>query len=236
MRWSAIRTPMYPSLPVNNSFIGAPPSRRLSVPDLPRRLSGAPQPVEVHLVTKSVHALPEAVVAIRGQLVRGGQLLERLVRPVHVARNVVEHTRLEHEVAAVDPAGVELRLLLEPAHCAVDDLELPEAGDRPDGSDRGQAPSRAVVLEQRTEVDIGDAVAVGHHERLVVDIRTRPNHPTSGLRLEPGIDQGDLPGPADRLEGADLARGEVDRHVRAECDLVGEVSLDVLAAVAEADH
>src|SRR2546421_5007410 len=83
-------------------------------PNLPRRLAVAPEALKQNLVAQSVHALPEAAVAIGGELAVGGQPLHRVgLQATAVTAQVVEDFRLEHEEAAVDPALPDLRLLGE---------------------------------------------------------------------------------------------------------------------------
>src|SRR5687767_5744534 len=81
-------------------------------PQLPRRLAGRPQVVELDRVLVGVHALPEARVPVRAQLPVGGEALERLALERARLADVVEDARLEAEEAAVDPV-VRARLLGE---------------------------------------------------------------------------------------------------------------------------
>ena len=108
------------------------------------------------------------------QLAVRGQALERLpFEQGVVARDPVQHRRLQDEEAAVHPAAVALRLLLEGPDgrrgelldgLAVVDLHRAEASQRLDRGDRRQPAVRPVEGEQRPDVHVGDAVAVGQHE------------------------------------------------------------------------
>ena len=157
------------------------------------------------------------------------------MRPVDVTRDVVEDAGLEHEETAVDPALRHLGLLLELGDHRPLDVQLAEAGRRVDGRDRGQLPVAPVELDEVVEVDVGHPVAVGHEERVVTDVLANPVEPTGRLRRLPGVDQRDSPVVACGLQHLHAVRGEVDGQVRRHGQRVGEVLLDVLALVAEAD-
>src|ERR1035438_8258989 len=91
-------------------------------------LTGGPQLVEVVAVAQGVHRLPEAVVAVARELAFGGErahrgLLPHGLRPLEVAGDLGR----EHEEAAVGPAAVAARLLLEPACAIAVDVERAEA-------------------------------------------------------------------------------------------------------------
>ena len=84
----------------------------------PRRPPRVPQVVERNGVLVGVHALPEALVAVGAQLPVGGEPRERLALEHAVGAQVVEHTGLEAEEAAVDPV-LGTRLLAEARHASV---------------------------------------------------------------------------------------------------------------------
>src|SRR3954451_4704367 len=137
-----------------------------SGPGLPRRVAAVPEAVQVDLVAKGVHALPEALVTEGGQLAGVRQALERRLGPVDVAGDVVEDARLEHEESAVDPALDHARLLVEAFDHVAFHLEPTEAGGRVDGGDGGEPTMGFVELHEVGDVDVGDAVAVGEEGRL----------------------------------------------------------------------
>ena len=70
-----------------------------------------------------------------------------------VALDVVEDGGLEHEEGAVDPAFLQLRLLGELDDPVAVQVELAEAGRRPDGGHGGQLAVGAMELQQLVEVD-----------------------------------------------------------------------------------
>src|SRR6478736_9338305 len=83
-------------------------------PDLPRRLAAVPQIVEIDFVPKGVHAQPETVVAVRGQLAVRRQPVERCqLEDGVVVVDVVENRRTGDKESAVDPTAAALRLLRE---------------------------------------------------------------------------------------------------------------------------
>ncbi len=74
-------------------------------------MARAPQLLQQHFFPQRVHGLPETFVVERHQFVLASQCFQRLALPYGlVARDEVEHSRLEDEKAAVDPAFARLRL------------------------------------------------------------------------------------------------------------------------------
>src|SRR6476646_6486112 len=119
-------------------------------PGLPGRLSLLPEVVEHHRVLVGVHAVPEALVAVRMQLAGGGELLEGISLQHAVLAQVVEEPGLEAEEASVDPV-LGAGLLLEAADGAV-------------------AAVIAVAAEQSLEVDVGNPVGIGRAERALAEL------------------------------------------------------------------
>src|SRR6185312_11999798 len=108
-------------------------------------------------VAQRVHALPEAIMPIRHELAFPRQPLHRLQLPRRrIAVDVIEHLRLEHKEAAVDPAGAYLRLFGKVKHARVGRVvgedQLAEAGRRVDGGDRGQFTMAAVEGDELLNV------------------------------------------------------------------------------------
>ena len=167
-------------------------STRGRVPDPPGRLAAGPEVVQRHRVLVGVHAVPEALVAEGVQLAVGGEALQRLALEHAVGVEIAERPGLEAEEATVDPV-LAARLLGE----AGDAVPLPELSHpplqvRPHHRQRRQVAMTAVELEQRPEVDVGDAVGVGHAEALPVKPLTEPRNPPPGRRIQPGVDALDL--------------------------------------------
>ena len=215
-------------------------------PDRPRRLAGVPQGLEGAEVAQRVHRLPEPAMAIGPQLTIGGQALERRSLERHVvALDPVQHRRLQHEVPAVHPGAVPHGLLLEgphggreelPLHLVLVDLQGAEAPERLHGRDRGQLAVRPVEVEQLRDVHVGDAVAVGQHERVVAHVLPHPLDPAAGLRLGAGVDQRHAPRLGGVLVDHHGVVAHVEGHVGHVQEVVGEVLLDDVALVAQADH
>src|ERR1700733_13293000 len=135
-----------------------------SVPG-PPRCARAPQLIEMVAVAKRIHRLPEAFVPVAGELAVAGERAHRLLLPHGVgAPDVAADLGGEHEEAAVHPAAVAARLLFEPAHQPVLDLERAEAPGRLYGGHRRARPLLAVKGDPRGDVDVGDAIAVGEAE------------------------------------------------------------------------
>src|SRR6185503_6216539 len=131
-----------------------------SLPFLPGRGARRPQLLEVALVAQRVHRVPEAVVAVGRELPLGGEALHRLALPHRViAVDVAADLGGQHEEAAVDPAAVAVRLLLEAAHALVLHLQGAEAPGRLHGRDRRERVLGAVEVDQLPDVDRGQAVA-----------------------------------------------------------------------------
>ena len=100
---------------------------------------------------------------------------------MHVARDDVEYSRLEHEEASIDPTRADLRLLGEALDTIALELELAKTGGRTYRGHRGQLPVSAVKGKQLAEIDVGDAVTVGEHEAAVAQQGRYPGQPSAGL-------------------------------------------------------
>src|SRR4029079_14409426 len=158
-------------------------------PCLPWRAAGVPQCIEVAQFAQRVHALPELFVAVGEELPLGGERLHRRVLPHHVGADVVERGRLDDEEAAVDPALVQRRLLLEVTYAIPVELERAEARRRPHRGQGRQTLARAVERQQLVEADVADAIAVGEHERAAADERLELAEAAARERGLAGVDQ-----------------------------------------------
>ena len=94
---------------------------------------------------------------------------------------------------------------------------------------------RAVELDQLAAADVGDAVAVGEHERAVAEPGLEPLDPTARLRRDAGVDEVDLPVLVAAVVDVDLPAADVDREVVPQVVVVEEVVLHDLGPVAERD-
>ena len=167
-----------------------------------------------------------------------GELLHRLALPHRgVALDVVADLGREHEVAAVDPAAVALRLLLEAVHLVVGDLQRPEAPGRLHPGHRRLEPGVAVLSDRAADVDVAHAVAVRAAERLVVlDERQDALDAPADHRVLAGVDQRHRPRLGTRLVHLHRVLLHVERHVGHVQEVVREVFLDLEALVAKTDH
>ena len=152
--------------------------------------------------------------------------------------DVVQHLRLEHEEAAVDPAAVAFWLLVERPDLRLLRAERhrPETARRLDRRQRGEDALLAVERDQLADVDVADAVAVREAEGFVADVFGHPLQSSAGHRCLAGVDERHRP----RLDlvVAQLRhrlRPQVEPHVRHVQEVVGEEVLDDLALVAAAD-
>src|SRR5215208_6188624 len=84
----------------------------------PWGVAAGPQVVERDRVLVGVHAGPEALVAVGGELAVGRQALERLALEHRVLAEVLQRARSQREEAAVDPV-LGLRLLVEAGDAVV---------------------------------------------------------------------------------------------------------------------
>src|SRR5205085_386402 len=103
------------------------------------------------------------------------------------------------------------RLLGEGAHAGALAFERAEAAGRPDRSDGGLATMGAVESQQRGDVDVRNAVAIRHAERVVLaEVRRDPLEAPAGLRAVARVHQRDPPWLAARLVEGAFAAGQVD--------------------------
>src|ERR1700730_2533472 len=209
------------------------------LPDHPRGLSALPEALERTDVPESVHALPEVLVLVRGELPVRGEPLECFDLEMTVAiprRQVVEDRRLEDHETPVDPALADLGLFLELGHEVAVEVEATEPRGRPDRG-HGREPSMAAVEGQEIpEVDVAHAVPVGQHEGLVLQPGLEPLQAAPGQGLGAGVHQVDDPVLDLLVVALDVPGGEVHGEATAEERVVEEEPLDELALVAQGAH
>jgi len=93
-----------------------------------------------------------------------------------------------------------------------------------------------VERNRSRNVDIGDAVSVGHTEGLIaVQILRDPLQASSRAGRVAGIDQSDAPGLSDGLMHCHLVAVHVEGHIGGMQEIVGKILLDDVALVAAAD-
>ena len=111
--------------------------------------------------------------------------LEHLLIPLS---DVGEHLRLKDHIARIDRRGILHRLLTEGTHGIIHlDREDPFLLLLHHSRQRSDLPMRAMKLNQLCDIDIADAVAVGHHEGLIADVFPDPPNTRAGHRMEAGI-------------------------------------------------
>ena len=142
------------------------------LPFFPRSLTGLEQFFEHLTLTDIVHALPEALMDIGHQL----PLIDQTVQGVFledglITRYEVEDLGLKDHITGIDRCPVGEVLLTERLHSIiatdVEDALLLFHLHRRQG---GQSAMTLVESEELVDIDIADAVAVGHEERFVAHI------------------------------------------------------------------
>ncbi len=168
------------------------------------------------------------------------ELLERL--PLKDTGFLVFHIgkdfRFHHHKAGADPATVLLGLFLEPIDIpgGMVELEHTEPSARLDRRKGDHLAGIAVTVQQRMEVDIGNTVAIGHHERFVPDIFLHTLDPAAGLRVQAGVYQCNFPRFRDIImNGHPVPVGKIESHVRAVQVILREILLNQIPLVAAAD-
>jgi len=94
-----------------------------------------------------------------------------------------------------------------------------------------------VVIDELSNVDVGNAVAVGEAERLfILEVTAGTQQSTTGHGFLAGVDQGDAPRLAVVLVHVHAVVAHVERDVGGVQEVIGEEVLDRIALVAKADH
>ncbi len=114
-------------------------------------------------------------------------------------------------------------------------VERAETPRRLDRGDRGELARPCVKAEQLPDVDVADAVAVGHAEVGIADIAAHPLEPAPGHRVLARVHQRHAPGLDVLLVHLHRVVPHVERDVRHVQEVIGEVLLDHVALVAAAD-
>ena len=193
----------------------------------------------MRLVAHRVHRVPKALMLEGAELSVVCELFERSMLPTRVVPfDVVEHLRLEHEETCIDPAPVAARLLDELGHTPF----LAFNADRPEtplglhDSHRRRPSVRSMEIEQFWYVDIAESIAIRHAKILVADVWRDPSDASAGVRCDARVDQCYPPRLRILFVHLHLVLFHVEGDVGSVEEVVGEVLLDHVALVAEADH
>src|SRR5205823_10545433 len=126
------------------------PASGCGIPDLPRRVAGGPQIFQKLVLARRVHALPESLVTIGGQLAVAGALGQsvRFQNTVRITQIALDKFLFEDHEAAVDVARGRLRLFGEAGNQLIVQFNLAESTGWMDSGDRGQLAGSAVELEE----------------------------------------------------------------------------------------
>ena len=166
-----------------------------------------------------------------------GQAAERCGFPGHcVPCDTVEDARVEHKETTVDLPAVTGRLLFETLNAVpIQDSRTVSPWRRHRGQCRLEAVA-AVEFDQCADVDVRNAVAIGHAEGLVAQQMTDALQTATGHRLGACVHQGHAPGRnlLFSVEGNPVF-SEIHRHIRTVQHEVREIFFDEIALVAEAD-
>ena len=188
------------------------------------------------VILEGVHVLPEPRMPHRDQAPLLDQPRERLHDQLLPLVEVVEDLLAEHEVPPVDP---------DVGRSTLDDALDPALGIGAGDVERGrwrhgdEARHRIGLLhalDQGGQVEVGQVVAVVGEEELVVpDVLADPAEALADRGVVAGVDEVDAPAVEITLEQLDASlRGEAE-VVRDPLLIAGEVPLDDVGLVAEAE-
>ena len=175
---------------------------------------------------------------IREQFALGGESAQRLLLPDrHVVVDIVDHLGREDEEPGIDRTAVSFGLFKKARDAVAVHIERAEAARR---HGRGQGRQLAVSpmeIDGRGDVDVADAVPVGHAEGLLaLQMLAHPQQAPPSHRGIAGVDQRHLPGLGPALVHLHPVLAHVEGHVGHVQEVVREILLDDVALVAAADH
>src|SRR3546814_6199206 len=101
--------------------------------------------------------VPETVVLVGEKFAVPRKVDQRgMLKRFGIARQIIQHARLEHEEAAVDPGFLLLHLFGELDDLVALKLQIAEAGGRLNRRYGGELSVRAVEIQQRIDVYVAD--------------------------------------------------------------------------------
>src|SRR5581483_3736042 len=111
---------------------------------------------------------PKSRVAIGDKLAVVNQSFQQIgFKHIAVVGEIFEDSRLEHHETAVDPALVDLLLFAKADRLVAIERDAAKSGGRTNRGNRGKSFPGTVVCDHLVQIDIGDTVAVGEHERFI---------------------------------------------------------------------
>src|SRR5437879_3308805 len=130
-----------------------------------------PQILELILVPQRVHRLPESGMLESAKLIVARHVDQRIgFPPCVIVFDVVECARLQDKEAPVHPCAVAGRLFLEARDARLLDEYRAVTAGRLNGGQRRQPAVPAMEVEQFSDVDIRDAIAVSKAKGFAVEI------------------------------------------------------------------
>ena len=154
-----------------------------------------------------------------------------------VTRQIVKDLRLEDHIASIDWRAVHLRLLAE----GMDGIVAADIQDTlrlvlQDRRERRQLAMRLMELDEFADIDVTDAIAIRHAERLIADIRLDALDAPAGHRAVARINDGHTPRFRMLFVQDDLlAIRHIERHITHVEEVVVEPLLDHVLLVSGTD-
>src|SRR5579871_1286361 len=208
-------------------------------PYLPRGLIFGPQIVQVFVFTIGVHRVEKSIVLVSHQLLVGGQAFERLaLQNALVAAQVVEDLFFKDEKSRAS-AAFAARLLHKLQHAAtIAGIDNAKARSGHHSRNRGDLAVAPMEGQQRLQIHVADAIAIGQQECAIIDIFLNTLDPAAGHGRLACIHQGDakvllrMIVVVFNMGAAPEADGKVAVHRL----VVQEVVLNHIAAIAKAKN
>ena len=158
-----------------------------------KRTAGAPDAIQGLVFSIGIHGNEEIAVTKSGQLAVGGKphqgsALDYAAIP---AGEVIEKGTIENEETCARPTlqlGLFGKRIDSPV---IIEFQNSEAGNGLHDRHRPNLPVRVVELQQFSDIDVRQAVAIGHHENVAVDKGLDPLDPSSGHGIRAGVYQRD---------------------------------------------
>jgi len=209
------------------------------LPDLPWSVSALPEIIEIHLVSKRIHGVPELCVPEGNELFFLGESLHGHAFKRHmISFDILKDFWLHYEEAGVDPGTILFRLLPKSGDNAIFiQIKYAPSSQRKNRRDGCNLALRVMKFNQITNVNIRNPISIGEQEWLIVNIGLYPFHPAPGLGLRAGIHKGN--GPWLCLVIMDdllVLVFEIVSNVRLMQEVITEIFFDVISPVSKTEH